>query len=159
MPIVRMDHVGRDYLRGRDRGGAAEEDEAPHVVGIVVAVLAVDSGAPEKSGMVDQVHRHAVRIGRAQHREAFDGGAEPHRDIAHHRRGLDAFDNRSVTGHDQRRLLARRVQCARQRADHVGETAGFRMGGGFRRNDRYLHGFKIPESLEPATYCGRVQPT
>ncbi len=67
MPIVRMHNIRRDYLSRCDRGGAAEEDEAAHVVGIVGVVIAVDSGSREKSGMVDQVHRDAVRIGRAQY--------------------------------------------------------------------------------------------
>ena len=142
MPIVRVRYVRRDYLRRRDRCGAAKEDEAPHVVGIVVAVLAVDSGPAEKSRMVDQVHRHAMRIARAQYRETFDARAESHRDVAQDRRGLDVFDDRSVAGHDQRRVRAGVLQRSRQRADHVGETAGFCVGRGFCRNDRYLHGVR-----------------
>ncbi len=142
MPIVRMDDVRRDNLGGCERGGAAKKSKAADVVEIVDAVLAVDSAPPEKSAMVDEVHRHAMLIGGAQHRETFDAGAEAHRDIADGRRGLDALDDRSVAGNNQRRLLACRLQSAGQRTDHVGEAAGLCMGRGFRRNDRYLHGIK-----------------
>ena len=97
---MRVHDVRREDLRGCDRGGSAKENKAAHVVGIIDSIRAVDSAAAEKSRMVDQIHRHAMRIGAMQHRKAFDGGAESHRDIAQDRRGLDAFQQGSVAGHD-----------------------------------------------------------
>ena len=98
-----------------------------------------------------------MRIGRAQHRKTFDAGAQSHRDVAQDRRSFDAVHNRSVAGHDQRRFLAGRLQCPRQRADHVGETAGFCVRGGFRRNDRYLHEISFPRARWPSkTYAPRL---
>ena len=89
--------------------------------------------------MVDQIHRHAVRIGSAQHRETFEVGAEAHRNVAQDRRGLDIFNNRGVSRDDQRRIGAGALQGAGQRSDHVGEAAGLCVGRGFGRNDGYLH--------------------
>src|SRR5690349_2631723 len=148
MPIVRMHHVGPDNLGGGQRGGAAEEDEALHIVGIVLAMLAVDIGAREKSRMLDHVHRHVMRIDRGEDRKTLDLIAELDRAIAQDGRRLDLVQNRRVAGNDQGRLMAYSLEGAWQRTDHVGEAAGFGMWRRFRGNNRDLHLIEFTRRIE-----------
>ena len=62
VPVMGMQHIGPDEARGGERGRSAERHIAMQIVGVVRAMLAVNSRAIEASRMIDQIERHADRV-------------------------------------------------------------------------------------------------
>ena len=134
MPIVRVHERGRRVLaRSEFQRGPDEHREPQRVVRIVGAVHAVERGAIEEVGTVDEPGAGAVGERRLHERDVAGEAAHGHRKL---------FDDRpvrhaAVLRQREDDVPAEARDRRRQRAEHVGQTTGLRERQRFRADDQH----------------------
>ena len=151
LPVVAVEHVDGSRLGAhRLQRGAAQEREAGAVVGIVARRVAIQA-ATRKAGVVfHESQPVSVRgTGQEGHGDPLEGiRRTPGRVAAHGHlepEGLEVRRRReaSIPGQIDVHLMTPRAQGARQRVDHVGQSArlGERFAFGGEHRDAHRWGW------------------
>ena len=162
MPVVRMDHVRREWqpLAGLQRR-ARQQQKSP----VLVGTAAVEACPVVELRAIDKIQREVSgRIAGLEDRIGVAMGAELEDQIAQSRHGspLDGqCQHRAVGRNEGCHSVAHGGQVAGQRADHVGEATGFRQRRVLGRNEADLQRFRIthrpsiPRPNDGPTTCVR----
>ena len=124
VPVVSVQHVGPDEARGSKRGRAAEHHVPMKIVGVIRAALTIHSRPIETGRLLDEIERHAIAALGAEQVETLGGVAHRDHEVFGNGGCFKRVEDAAVAGQDHRRLRAALLESRRQRADHVGESAG-----------------------------------
>ena len=129
-PVVDVNEVGRRAALGAlldDLGGGAREHREAHgVVRVVLAAIAVDAGAVEQAGRVEEDEVDLRRQAAVVDGDLVGLAAELERERREPARQEEAgLLERGEPRHHDGDLVAERLQHLRERGAHVGEAADF----------------------------------